>query len=88
MTETTKRLEDAVRELQSHLSQIHDLDAPSKQLLADAVEGIQAKLRKPEAEEANWSERLSDGLKDLEASHPGLATMVTRVCDFLDQAGI
>lgn len=88
MTEPAKRLEAAVRDLESHLGEIKDLDPESRQLLADAVSGIQAKLQAPNSPPTNWSSRLSSGIRDLEASHPGLATMVTRVCDFLDQAGI
>jgi hypothetical protein len=88
MTDAARRLEAAVRELESHLGEIKDLDPSSRQLLSDAVSGIQTKLKAPNSTSANWSDRLSTALDDLQVSHPGLATMVTRVCDFLDQAGI
>lgn len=88
MTEAAQRLESAVRELESHLVEIKDLDPASRQLLSETVSEIQAKLKAPDAESANWSDRLSSAITDVQASHPGLATMLTRVCDFLDQAGI
>jgi diadenosine tetraphosphate (Ap4A) HIT family hydrolase len=88
MTETAKRLESAVRELESHLNEIKDLDPSSRELLLETISEIQAKLQAPGAESVNWSQRLSASITDVQASHPGLATMLTRVCDFLDQAGI
>jgi hypothetical protein len=93
MTDAAKRLETAIRDLEAHLRDVHDLDPESRQLLADAVAGIETKLRSPQsvqatAEQPNWSNRLNSAMAGLEANHPGLATMVTRVCDFLDQAGI
>lgn len=90
MTEAAKRLETAIRDLEIQLRDVEDLDPQSRQLLADAVAGIHTRLQSPKAsaEPTDWSSRLNDAMANLETSHPGLATMVTRVCDFLDQAGI
>jgi hypothetical protein len=93
MTDAAKRLEAAIRDLDSHLRDVRDLDPESRQLLEDAVAGIQSKLRAPGStsaapQDSDWSSRLNSAMAGLEANHPGLATMVTRVCDFLDQAGI
>ncbi len=88
MVESANHLEAAIRELEDHLGKVENLDPASRQRLEDAVASIQAKLRTPGATPANWSSGLSSALVDLQTSHPGLATMVTRVCDFLDQAGV
>jgi hypothetical protein len=88
MTDSGKQLEAAVRELELKLKEVDNLDPESRRLLTEAVEEITAKLKASEKVPSSWSERLSARLADLEASHPGLATMLTRVCDFLDQAGI
>jgi Domain of unknown function (DUF4404) len=88
MTEPAKQLDAAIRDLEAHLRQVENLDPASRQLLTEAVAGIQAKLRAQDPTTPSWSGRLTSAIVDLEASNPGLATMVTRVCDFLDQAGI
>jgi hypothetical protein len=88
MAETAKRLDAAIRELESQLREIDDLDPSARKALSDALSEIQAKLQSPGGGPSNWTSRLTSVMADIEASHPGLATMVTRVCDFLDQAGV
>lgn len=88
MVDSEKQLIAAVRDLEHQLACVENLDPAARQLLTDAIADIQAKLKASDSNEANWSERLSTALVDLQTSHPSLATMVTRVCDFLDQAGV
>jgi uncharacterized protein YukE len=91
MPERVEKLRAAIRELKHELNSAESLDEATRRALEDTAEEIEATLRADEPAELNEGaihSRLQSTLEQFEASHPALASMLSRVIDTLGQIGI
>lgn len=94
MPERLEKLLATLRELETELSAVDSLDPGTREVLESAVEDIQQALQRPggqpsEADgDQGLQQRLEKSLQDFEASHPGLASLLSRIIDLLGQVGI
>ncbi|MCO6459107.1 MAG: DUF4404 family protein [Pirellulaceae bacterium] len=87
-----EKLQDLIRELETELGSLDTLDASTRQALETTVGEIQAALAghpsPADAGDDSLQQRLQGSLQEFEASHPGLASLLSRVIDLLGQIGI
>jgi hypothetical protein len=91
MTVEVWKLRATLRELETELRAVTELDAESKAMLELALEEIDAALhaKSPAASHPqSLGERLRLSAGDFEGSHPALAGIMHRVVDALSQLGI
>lgn len=88
-----EKLQDLIRELETELGSLDTLDASTRQALETTMGEIQAALAghpspPADADDDSLQQRLQGSLQEFEASHPGLASLLSRVIDLLGQIGI
>ena len=91
MSEHVERLRAVIQELENELSSLESLDEETRNALEGTVGEIQATLQRPGPSPVDGGaiqNRLQDSLQEFGASHPALASMLSRVIDTLGQIGI
>lgn len=95
MSDIKTRLAATIQELHDELAAAPLADADVRQLLAQALGEIQAKLAAPSAaaiptapQEDSLTERLRGAALHFEGSHPTLTALINNVMDTLAQLGI
>jgi len=91
MPQRIAKLQATIQELQAELASLDTVDDATRNALEDAVNEIEAALRKAEHAELSESSlitRLRDSAEQFEASHPTLFGIVSRTIDALGQMGI
>lgn len=90
MPDRLEKLRATLSELEKELASVDSLDDQAREQLADAAAEISATLRRGSRSERTSSaeDSLKDRLVDFEASHPEVATLVSRLLDGLAQLGI
>lgn len=80
-------LRSLVAGLRSELAQAHDLDADARDALHRLAREVEAVLQSPPADhrvvEPQLRDRLADRVRELEVSHPRLASTVGNIVDTL-----
>lgn len=90
MTERQRNLEHAVRELETELDSLENLDEPSRAALEQVLSHIQQTLTGTESPASHSALRapLQKAIADFEVSHPTISGIVARILDSLGQMGI
>lgn len=87
-----KSLQQLVAGLRSELAQPHDLDEPTRRALHELAQGLEAALDRPAGVEPGPVQalrgRFADQVRELEASHPRLATTLENIVDTLAFYGL
>ncbi len=88
----TQNLYKRLQELHRELQQIESVDENERraleQLMADIQELQERKEGQPIQRYSRLSERLKDGVAQLEASHPNVTMLMSQVIDRLAKMGI
>ena len=89
---TNAKLNDLLKQLHAELQKTGDVDGESQAILKDLRNDIARMLEQPSgrigAQHASLAEDLRDAIGKFEASHPGLTSLMNRVCDVLSDMGI
>lgn len=91
MPHRIEHLRQTLRELETELNQIEELDDESRELLESAAAEISEALHKEAVEQIEphtFTERLSEATRQFEESHPTLSRLVGNVINALAQLGI
>jgi uncharacterized protein involved in exopolysaccharide biosynthesis len=89
-----KSLRELITGLRSELTQPHDLDEPTRRTLHELAQELERALDRPPgtapapAPVLALRERLADRVRELEASHPRLATTLGNIVDTLAFYGL
>lgn len=91
MPERLERLRALVRELEAELERLDEIDPETRDVLREAASEIDDALSEQSPEQLRprtLTERLTEAVESIEASHPTLAAVVNRMADALGQLGI
>ncbi|MCA9162109.1 MAG: DUF4404 family protein [Pirellulaceae bacterium] len=91
MPERLERLRALVRELEAELERLDEIDPETRDVLREAASEIDDALAEQSPEQLRprtLTERLTETVESIEASHPTLAAVVNRMADALGQLGI
>jgi hypothetical protein len=98
MPTSPDKLQAALRELHSQLDELDELDESTRERLRATIGEIQGALNKrassdrgpvtPQPQDQSLAERLNDATRELESTHPELATNLGGVIHALAQMGI
>ena len=83
-------LRELVANLRSELTQLHNLDEPTRRTLHELAQELERALDRPAgtAPVLALRERLADRVRELEASHPRLAATLENIVDTLAFYGL
>jgi hypothetical protein len=85
-------LRELVASLRSELTHSHQLDEPTRRALHDLARELEATVDRPPGAAPSpvlpLSQRLSDRMRELEASHPRLAVTLGNIIDTLAFYGL
>lgn len=81
-------LEEALKQLQTALESIENLESDEADRLRRAVEEISTTLDQQDVDSATLAKRLHEQTESFQESHPVLTQTVGRIADMLAQMGI
>lgn len=81
-------LEEALKQLQTALESIENLESDEADRLRRAVEEISTTLDQQDVDSASLAKRLHEQTESFQESHPVLTQTVGRIADMLAQMGI
>jgi hypothetical protein len=90
---TNESLRDQAAALRAELAQAHELDAPTREALRALADEVETLLDTPVSQVAErppdtLRERLTDRLRELEATHPRLSSTLGNLIDTLAFYGL
>ncbi len=91
MSDDLEKLRQTLEELRSQLDELRDRDPQVAQHLEATIDEAEAALggtSKPNDEQESIQQRLSDAVRDYEASHPALSGNLGAIIDALGRMGI
>lgn len=87
-SEHIERLRATIRELESELAQLSEIDEQTREVLEQAALEIRGALDPEDLEHQSLASRLKHAAERFETSHPNLFGIVSRTIDALGQIGI
>ena len=81
-------LKQNLEKLRSQLSATHELDAETREQLAEVADTIERILHEPGADHREAFDRIEDAALSFEARHPSFARILSEVTDAIAKLGI